>query len=132
MDIKLSRQINGENALVHDIYIENGSPALVTQLESIQQHLKVRLLMFKGEWFINREEGVPYFQTVFEKGTPVGVVREIYRRAIATTPGIVAIRRLEVSVDSATRVGSVSFQATTDLGQILTVGFGEFVIELTA
>lgn len=130
MDIKLTRSTDINNTVVHDLHLTEGSMTMVVDVESIQQHVKCRLLEFKGEWFLNRNEGMPYFQLILQKSTPLAIVREIFRKAIASTPGVRTVTKLDVLVDSNTRTASLTFDATTDTGQILTVGFGDFVIEL--
>ena len=76
----------------HDVVFNNGvvgslknSPyGELTQsiAESTAQRLKVRLLTFLGEWFLNIQAGVPYFERVLTKVKHKQVVDMIFQQQI--------------------------------------------------
>ena len=41
----------------------------VENIDGLVQRIKIRLLVFLGEWFLNIDRGIPYFQEILEKGT---------------------------------------------------------------
>lgn len=100
---------------------------LVADVPAIAQSLRTRLMTFEGEWFLDEEFGVPYFQTVFGKQASLIAVREVFREIIADTPGVLGIVKLELKRASAAnpRSFALSFSVTTDTGELsLTVPVG--------
>lgn len=102
-----------------DLAIEKGDLVLVDGREAISQHLRLRLSMFKGEWFLDQRVGIPYFQSILVKNPNLAVVRGIYSKAITTTPGVTAVDKLEVILDHDTRRLRVSFTAQTSDGPVV-------------
>lgn len=113
----------------HDILITNHEITLVTGAAAIQQQLRIRMQFFLGEWFLDTREGIPYYRDILIKNPSLSIIRDIFRKAIITTPGIVSVDQLDVSVDSKTRTATVSFRATLDTGEVLI--FEPFIIEVT-
>lgn len=97
-----------------DVLIAKGTTA-------IAQSLLQRLRTFRGEWFLDTTLGVPFHEVVFAKGVNLQVVRSILRRIILETPGISSASDLVLDYDNARRMLSVTFSATTDEGQIITI-----------
>lgn len=123
MDIKLDD--------TGDIAIESGDVVWIEGAEAIAQHIRCRLRMFKGEWFLNEDEGVPWFDEIFEKGVEDGRIAAILRQVILGTPGVTSLTSLAISHDRATREMTVTFEATTDLGvDITSADYGPFVVEV--
>lgn len=110
MDIKLTP--------AWDIAIENDTMVLVDGLDAIAQDIQARLLFFLGEWFLDRRIGVPYFEKILGQKPRLPVIKSIFRQAILTTPGVLAVNDLLVDYDGQGRRLSVSFNATTDQGVI--------------
>lgn len=111
MDLKL-------DPVAGDLDLSKGTPALVDGKDAIAQKIAIRLRFFKGEWFLDKRLGVPYFQQIFVKGTRLAVIAALLRKAISTTPGVVSVPVFSVSLDSRTRALTTSFTVTTDLGDI--------------
>ena len=83
-------------------------PRLINGSEAIRASVVQNLRMFKGEWFLNLNEGVPYFQTVLVKGTPITVINSIIRDAVSNVPGVARVEVRGVSFDGPTRLLSIS------------------------
>ena len=109
----------------HDL---DPSITLVDGVEAISQQLRIRLQIFLGEWFLDAREGIPFFRDVFIKNPNLSVVREIFRRAISTTPNILSVDKLILTLDPAQRHLRVDFSATTTSGAIITLS--PFIIEI--
>jgi hypothetical protein len=102
---------------------------LIADVPAIAQSLRTRLSTFQGEWFLDEDFGVPYFQTVLGKQASLVAVREVFRGIIADTPGVLGIVRLELgrTRGGGARDFTLSFAVTTDTGQLsltLPVGAG--------
>lgn len=114
----------------HDLDLTNTlhNLTLVEGEEAIQQQLRIRMQFFLAEWFLDTREGIPYYRDILIKNPNLAVVRDVFRKAIITTPGIVEVEDLTVTLDTKTRTATVSFRATMDTGEILV--FGPFIIEI--
>lgn len=99
-----------------DIAIEDGDARLLTGTDAILQHIRIRLLFVRGEWFADGREGVPYFEAVLRKAPDLGLVRSLIRETIARTPGIASVPTLTVELDASTRSLAVSFEAIAEDG----------------
>jgi len=101
-----------------DFAISGGDLVLISGLEAIAQSVRIRLQFFRGEWYLNTEAGVPWFQSVLVKNPDAVLLRTIFRDAIAETPGILAVVELSLSFDARARRLAVRYRATTDLGEL--------------
>ncbi|HEV7717112.1 MAG TPA: hypothetical protein VGO53_16055 [Steroidobacteraceae bacterium] len=102
-----------------DLDVQTGRLRAVTGTEALAQRLRVRLRLFRGDWFLNVLEGVPYHDFVLRKRTSPGVRREVFRRAIAEMRGVLDVVSLDVQVDPRTRTLSVTGEVRgQDLGSV--------------
>lgn len=104
-----------------DVLIENGDLVLVDGLAAIGQHVAMRLRSYKGEWFLDQNAGVPYFQEILAKGTPAARIRSILQRIILETDKVVSVDSMELDYDASARTLVVDFAATTTLGTLESV-----------
>lgn len=110
MDIRL-------NALTGDIDFTNGMDIVVTTAEEIHQRLTIRLNTFLGEWFLDRNYGVPYFQQILGKGRKKATIDSILQDQILADGNVLEI----VSFSSTTegRKYSVEFRVKVVSGEII-------------
>ena len=101
-----------------EIVIEAGELQFVTGTDAIAQHVATRMRLFKGEWFLDRNIGVPYFDEVMVKTQDAALIAPIFRRVIEETPGIESVDRLDVELDSTTRTLSIEGEATSADGPV--------------
>lgn len=80
-------------------------------VDDLAQHVKSRLLMFEGEWFLDVSQGTPWLQTILVKGVNLGHARAAFRRAIVETPGVRSLESLNVTHDRSARRLTVTFRA---------------------
>lgn len=76
------------------------------------QKIKQRLLFLKGEWCWDRSLGISYYQDILVKSPNLPLIRELYKSEILAVPGIIRVPKLELNLDPASRLLSVSFTAT--------------------
>ncbi len=81
------------------------------------QAVTTRLRMFRGEWFLNLQEGVPWFQSVFVKPARQAVADKLIRDTINQTDGVESIISYDSNYNSSTRRLSVTFTARTIYGE---------------
>jgi hypothetical protein len=96
MDIKIANVIDANNPTVGDLFLENGTIRLTNTLtEEVIQTLRIGLLLFQGEWFLDPDQGMPYFQTILGQKTPLGIISQIFRSAILQVPGVKQLTSFE-------------------------------------
>lgn len=101
-----------------DIEVTGNDLTLVTGADAIKQHLGQRLKMFYGEWFLNMEQGIPYFQQVFKKNPNMAILDSIFKREIINTPGILQLLEFDLDLNSSTRILTLSFRVLSEDGEI--------------
>lgn len=99
----------------HELVIENGDWVMAADQVGIKQLVKVALLFFATEWFLDLELGIDYWNKVYIKNPNLILVREIFRRAIAESPGILEVTRMALNYVGA-RIVQIDWQAQSDLG----------------
>lgn len=111
----------------NDLDVSTGSPVMVEDADATAQQIRIRLRMFLGEWFLDTRQGMPYFQKIVGKKRRKALIDSIFRKAIATTPGVKSVDSLMQTFDGATRKLIISFSAAFASGQILSFE-EEFII----
>lgn len=109
----------------NDLVVTNGRTSLARGLDACVIGARTRIQLIQGEWFLNRNVGVPWLENDLVSPTRAilgqrfveAKVRSEIRKAILRTPGIVAVTRLDVSFDKATRTVAISWQARTAFGE---------------
>jgi len=89
-----------------DLTISNYDLVFVTGADQVAQHIKERLQMFYGEWFLARDLGVDYFGKVFEKGADYDEMYNMFLREIVGTTGVTEVLSLTIETLNASE-GSV-------------------------
>lgn len=126
-DLAIVLDVDAENPIEGDLRLEGGQLVLVTGIEAIRQELVVRLRWFRGEWFLDRRTGVPWFQRIIGHRTALRIVEQIIRNVILSTPGIEAITTFTLAHDNAERRITIDFEARTSSGEVLE--YVDFVID---
>lgn len=104
----------------NDIVITDDIVLVTDLLTAVRQELTLALGMFKGEWFLNLDEGLPYYERILGKRYDEAVITEVFRERIARVPSVKAIDTLAVSYDGPTRVLSVAWTVVTDTAETAT------------
>lgn len=99
----------------HDLVVRDGD--LVVE-SSVAQAIKMRILFFRGEWFLNTSVGIPYYEEVFIKQPNLDHLSGLFRRVIIQTPGVTELLSFSLDFDDTTRELSVSFTADSIQGEI--------------
>jgi hypothetical protein len=108
-----------------DLVIENNSLVMTEGQEAIRQHLLIKLQTFLGEWFLDEDVGVPYYQEILVKQPSFQTVSQVLRAQIIDTPGVIELLNFDF-VYSADRELRLDFRAETidgpiDFSQIIEV-----------
>jgi hypothetical protein len=100
----------------HDLTFAAFDLGLVNDADRVVQQIKIRLLFFFGEWFLDTRRGVPYFEDILKKSPDRVIVEGAFREQIETTPDVQTVDELTLDYNNATRLLSVAFRVTTTFG----------------
>ncbi|ODA00583.1 hypothetical protein A7P25_21875 [Achromobacter xylosoxidans] len=98
-----------------------GRASLIDGAAKVAQQIKVTLLAFLGEWFLDTSFGVPYFEEVLMKAPNRAAVEAAFRARIGDVPGVSRVRRLGLEIDHGRRLLRVSYEADTSAGLLAQV-----------
>lgn len=90
--------------------------AFAAGLDAVAQGVRIILLTFKGEWFLDLDHGVPYMQELLGYRFSPLKTQQAFRAAILTVPGVEEISSIEVSLSPATRALRVVWSVRTRFG----------------
>src|SRR5687768_16017759 len=79
------------------IVFENGDLVFSTGIQAIVQQCRIAMQMFQGEWFLNLDAGLPYWESILgQKPTTAMQAAQIYvRRELELVDGVVEVLKLE-------------------------------------
>ncbi len=103
-----------------DVDVSRGLRFTTTLAQYVAQRLFDNLSFFLNEWFLNLNEGIPYFEQIIGQKPDLPLIDTLYRRAILATAGVGSISNLQLSFDRATRALSVRFEAALVDGTTIT------------
>lgn len=83
----------------HDIEIVDGDFVITpSEQVSIRQRIIIKLLSFQGNWFLDSEEGLPWFQSILGKNRSKETIDTIFKRAILSTEGVREITSFQSNI----------------------------------
>jgi hypothetical protein len=91
---------------------------LIDNAERVAQQIKVTLLAFLGEWFLDVSWGTPYLEYILIKSARRGVIESVLRARITAVPDVRRVTSLTLQMDTVLRRLQVTFEADTRLGLI--------------
>lgn len=82
----------------------DGGPLLVTEGEAIGQHIRQRLMLWRGEWFLNTGAGVEWTRYVLGRPpSEIQIAEAVIKAEIAATPGVTEILEFDARYDRSSR-----------------------------
>lgn len=83
----------------HDIDFDGKDFKLTpTESKSLAQRLRVKLLTFRDEWYLDVNEGIPYFQSILGKNRAKETIDLIFKNAILSEPEVLHIISFESEI----------------------------------
>ena len=101
------------------VVLRNGDWAFAIDREGIQQRIGQTLRTIAGEWFLDLDYGLPYFEQILVKNPNLPSVQDIFRRALLSVKGVSSVERLTLSLDTPNRILRVDWVVSTDLGLLV-------------
>ncbi len=86
-----------------DLLISGFDLVLVDGRDQVGQRLKTRLKTFLGEWFLDIDRGVPYFEDVLVKNPDMARVNAVLTQQILLDSEITSVTSFATSFDGTTR-----------------------------
>jgi len=83
---------------------------------AVAQAVRTRLQLWRGDWFLDDEEGTPYQQAILGMHTSKSLEPAL-RERILSTPGVSAIDDFQVIRDGEQRTVTVQVALTTQYGE---------------
>lgn len=108
-----------------DVKLVDGDEVLATGIDAVKQAVLQELSIYRGEWFLDEETGLPMFEQILVTGgnepTTLAAVQATIRQAVLLAPGVKTVEKFTISYDADTRRISVSLTAKADDGTLLVV-----------
>lgn len=109
LDLKL-------DVVTHDLLVVNYDLVITDDIQQLMQNLKIRLLFFLGEWFLDITRGVPYYEEILIKNPNQSRVESILKQQILNTKNVKEMLEFNLNYDASTRLLNVTFSVDTDFG----------------
>lgn len=107
MDIALS--LSSGDAIFTNGPAVIGSSVISEAGANVAQRLYIMLRTFAGEWYLNTEHGIPYFQSILGQKTTAQAIDLIFQQKILAETGVQEILEFSSSL-STSRIYSMSFK----------------------
>lgn len=102
----------------NQVVFENGDLVFVSGIDAVVQQCRVVLQMFQGEWFLNLDAGIPYWQSILGEKTRAAIeaARIFFRRELELVSGVDKVTKLDISYSGTSRTLTVNWQVSTIFG----------------
>lgn len=100
----------------HDLHIKGLDLALVSDSEALRQTLKVRLLFFINDWFLDTTAGLPYFESILVKNPNIPSIESYLKAKILDTEDVTSLIAFDLILEN--RNASVTFTVDSPYGQV--------------
>lgn len=85
------------------------------------QKIKQVLQVFFGEWYLNLDQGYPYFDLLLGQVRPdITAARAYMVTIIMAVPGVSSVDTLDISIDNASETAIINFTCTLSDGTVVT------------
>jgi hypothetical protein len=93
-----------------DLDFTGGDINFTSGAAGVAQAIQIRLRSFRGEWFANLDNGVPWFESILVKNPNIPEIKEYIRQAIMDAPFVLRLTSLELDYNRAERTLSVDWR----------------------
>ena len=112
----------------HDILIKDGDFLLIDNAERVAQQIKVKLLTFLGEWFLDTTWGVPYLEYILVKQPNQELIKQILSEQILSVDDVKSLNALGLDYQVKVRTLIINYEVSTEYGLITrkeVLGYGD-------
>jgi len=87
----------------HDIFFVDGVLQTCEDGEAVAQRVRQHIEFYQGEWFLNTDDGVPWFQLIYVEPFNRALAETILKTVILDVPGVSEILEFDTHIDSKNR-----------------------------
>ena len=99
-----------------DILIDADGLHFVSGIDGVAQLVKIAVRLFKAEWYLDIEAGMPWFEEILGEKFDDALTRQRLNEVILGVPGVVEIRQLTIVPPTKDRDLSVTYALRTAFG----------------
>lgn len=96
-----------------DMMFGQGLGNFASATEAAAQNVRTRLLLIRGEWFLDLDAGTPYREEVFVSPVQLALAESAIKQAILGTIDVSEITEFSLVLDHNTRLLTVAATITT-------------------
>lgn len=102
----------------NDLVIKDGDLQFSRGVDAIVQQCRIALQMFQGEWFLNLDAGIPYWQSIlgYKPQVAIQAAQIYFRRELELVDGVDSVLKLDVNYSGINRILTVTWQVSTVFG----------------
>ena len=93
----------------HDMTLDGSYIAFAEEDDIVVQRLTIRLQFLLEEWFLDNRVGLPFTQFIFEQGSTIEDLYELFRKEINDTEGVENITELNLTPDASEKGLRIDF-----------------------
>ncbi len=90
--------------------------ATVTGIQEVRQRIQERLRYWRGEWFLNSAEGLPYLTDLLGSRLDEGLVHTVIREQVLDVADVTGVSNIEITESN--RVFTISLDVATIFGSV--------------
>ena len=114
-----------------DLAFSEGNLGTATSDIGLAQRLRIALRIFKGEWWVDKTVGIPYFENkaagvkagevVFDKPLNPELLDAVFKSAILGVFGVAELLEFEITNNRAARTLTVDFTVRADDDEVVSI-----------
>lgn len=100
----------------HDLHLKDADLLIIGAAKRVAQQVKVTLLTFEEEWFLDTAFGVPYLDKILVKRPRRQEIETILRERIKDVPGVSGVAEMKLLIDHPLRRFAAELKINTPEG----------------
>lgn len=106
----------------HDMSFGSGRGDFAVGVEAVAQMVKTRLLLVRGEWFLDTDAGMPYLTEILGKSVDLARAEATFKAAIVSVEGVLSLTSFDLTANTTTRKMTVTASVNTIYGETAITG----------
>lgn len=103
----------------HDLVLtQAGGLVFINGPDKVLQDVKIRLLAYLGDWFLDSSYGIPYFESILVKNPDRIMIESLLRVHIVAVNGVRRVNALNLAIDHTQRTAKILFEFESDWGTL--------------
>ena len=107
------------DTITSDLQLKDGSIMRSINSDAILENVKQRLLTIEQEWFLDLDQGLPWFTELTGKNTSIEKIRAYVSQEIRETVGVYELTTLNITMKKETRKLEIAFEYRDIFGQTI-------------